>query len=109
MGFSRFQCWRRRRFNSSLNLAWKTAEDYLEAEGIELFLLNPRDALKQSCAAGVIKSDETWINMVKLRRALSHAHERNVIDKAAAMICDNYLPALNELHHFFSSHLSGEQ
>jgi hypothetical protein len=32
-----------------------------------------------------------------------------MIDKAAAMTCDNYLPALNELHHFFSSHLSGEQ
>jgi nucleotidyltransferase substrate binding protein (TIGR01987 family) len=59
-----------RRFNSSLDLAWKTAEDYLEAEGIDLCLLNPRDALKQSCAAGVIKSDETWIEMVKLRRAL---------------------------------------
>lgn len=96
------------RFEYSFELAWKTAKDYLEEQGIQLTPLSPREVVKQSFAAGIIKDGKTWIDMLNHRNALSHTYERETFDAAVAAIYDRYLPALNDLHQFLSRHLSDE-
>ena len=96
------------RFEYSFELAWKTAKDYLEEQGMQITPLTPREVVKQSFAAGIIRDGKTWIDMLNHRNALSHTYELETFDIAVAAICDRYLPELKDLHQVLSRHLSDE-
>jgi nucleotidyltransferase substrate binding protein (TIGR01987 family) len=90
------------RFEYTFELAWKTVKDYLEAGGLILATVTPRQVLKEAFAAKVLAEGQVWIDMLDHRNLLSHTYDSSVFEEAATAIAGRYLPSLKQLHAFFS-------
>ena len=88
------------RFEYSFELAWKTVKDFLEAGGLTIAPLTPRQVLKEAFAAKVIGDGQAWIDMLDHRNLLSHTYDFSVFEKAVDAIAKRYLPAMEELHAY---------
>ena len=89
------------RFEYTFELAWKTLKDYLEAGGLVISPITPRQVIKEAFAAKVISDGEVWINMLDNRNLLSHTYDFSVFEQAVKAIAEHYLPAMEKLHGFF--------
>jgi len=89
------------RFEYSFELAWKTVKDYLEASGLVISPLTPRQVLKDAFAAKVIADGQVWIDMLDHRNLLSHTYDSAVFERAVEDISSRYLLAIKALHEFF--------
>ncbi len=88
------------RFEYSFELAWKTTKDFLEAGGLVISPVTPRQVLKDAFAAKVITDGQTWIDMLDHRNLLSHTYDSAVFEQAVAAIAARYVPAMAELHQY---------
>ena len=89
------------RFEYSYELAWKTLKDYLEAGGVVISPVTPRQVIKEAFAAKIIADGQVWINMLDQRNLLSHTYDVSVFETAVKAIAGHYLPAMGQLHQFF--------
>jgi nucleotidyltransferase substrate binding protein (TIGR01987 family) len=89
------------RFEYTYELAWKTLKDYLEASGVVISPITPRQVIKEGFAARIIPGGQVWIKMLDNRNLLSHTYDSAVFEQAVKAIGDHYLPAMAELHNFF--------
>lgn len=94
------------RFEYSFELAWKTLKDYMEAGGISISLLTPRQVLKDAFAAKILPEGQVWIDMLDQRNLLSHTYDSVRFEKAVEAIAARYLPAMHLLHQFFLQELN---
>ena len=74
------------RFEYSFELAWKTVKDYLEAAGLTIIPITPRQVLKEAFAARVIDDGQAWIDMLDHRNLLSHTYDSSVFEEAVEAI-----------------------
>jgi nucleotidyltransferase substrate binding protein (TIGR01987 family) len=88
------------RFEYTFELAWKTIKDFLEAGGLDISPLTPRQVLKSAFAAKVIDDGQGWIDMLDHRNLLSHSYDFSVFEKAVEAIHTRYLPAMESLHEY---------
>lgn len=88
------------RFEYTFELAWKTLKDFLEAGGLVIAPLTPRQVIKDAFAAKVIADGQAWIDMLDHRNLLSHSYDRAVFEKAVVAIHARYLPALEAAHEY---------
>jgi len=91
------------RFEYSLELAWKTVKDYLEASGWIFATVTPRQVLKDAFDSKIIADGQVWTDMLNHRNLLSHTYDSAVFESAVEAIAAQYLPAMQTLRHFFSS------
>lgn len=91
------------RFEYSLELAWKTAKDYLEAKGSVIVPIAPRQVVKDAVDAKVITDGQVWIDMLNHRNLLAHTYDCAMFEQAVEAIAARYLPAMDALRHFLSS------
>jgi nucleotidyltransferase substrate binding protein (TIGR01987 family) len=89
------------RFEFCLELAWKTAKDYLEHAGVKIEPITPRQVVKEAFAAKIIPDGQVWIDMLDHRNALSHTYDGRELDRAMEALLARYLPAFWQLHAFF--------
>jgi nucleotidyltransferase substrate binding protein (TIGR01987 family) len=89
------------RFEYTFELAWKTLKDYLEASGLVISPVTPRQVIKEAFAAKVIVDGTVWIKMLDNRNLLSHTYDGLVFEETAKAIAEIYLPAIASLHEFF--------
>ena len=89
------------RFEYTFELAWKTLKDYLEASGLVISPVTPRQVIKEAFAAKVIADGTVWIKMLDNRNLLSHTYDGLVFEEAAKAIAETYLPAIATLHEYF--------
>jgi nucleotidyltransferase substrate binding protein (TIGR01987 family) len=89
------------RFEYSFELAWKTMKDFLEAGGLTISPVTPRQVLKDAFAAKVIEDGQVWIEMLDHRNLLSHSYDCAVFEKAVEALASRYLPAIESLHRYF--------
>ena len=90
------------RFEYSLELAWKTAKDFLEHSGVVIDPATPREVIKQAFAARVIADGQVWIDMLNHRNLLSHTYDCALFEEAAEALAARYLPAIGQLHDYFA-------
>jgi nucleotidyltransferase substrate binding protein (TIGR01987 family) len=95
------------RFEYCFELAWKTMKDYMEASGIVVDVVMPRQVIKDAFAAKVLNDGATWIAMLDHRNLLSHTYNPVVIEQAVAAIHQRYLPQLEQLHTFLQQEAVG--
>ena len=88
------------RFEYTFELAWKTIKDFLEAGGLVISPITPRQVIKDAFAAKVLADGQTWIDMLDHRNLLSHTYDFSVFAKAVEVIHSRYLPAMNSLHEY---------
>lgn len=86
------------RFEYGFELAWKTAKDFLEAEGLVLSTVTPRQVLKEAFAARLLSDGQVWIDMLDHRNLLSHTYDLARFEEAVEAIDRRYLAAFADLH-----------
>ena len=95
------------RFEYTLELAWKTLKDYLEASGIVLNAITPRQVIKDAFAARILADGQTWIDMIDHRNLLSHTYDPVNFEEAVKAIHDRYLTALCQARDLLASKRDG--
>lgn len=88
------------RFEYTFELAWKTIKDFLEAGGLVISPVTPRQVIKDAFAAKVLADGQAWVDMLDHRNLLSHTHDRAVFETAVDAIAGRYLPAIESLHGY---------
>ena len=84
----------------SFELAWKTIKDFLEAGGLVVSPITPRQIIKDAFAAKVLADGQAWIDMLDHRNLLSHTYDFSVFEQAVDAIYARYLPAMDSLHEY---------
>jgi nucleotidyltransferase substrate binding protein (TIGR01987 family) len=95
-----------RRFEYTLELGWKTMNDFLESGGLVISPVTPRQVVKEAFAANIIPDGQVWIDMVNSRNILSHNYDPSVFEEAVTAIAGRYLPPLKALHGYLASRLT---
>jgi nucleotidyltransferase substrate binding protein (TIGR01987 family) len=90
-----------RRFEFTLELAWKTLKDYLEYSGLVIEPATPRNVVKEAFAAKVLPDGQVWIDMLDHRNLLTHTYDERAFCAAVDALVDRYLPAMLALHGWF--------
>lgn len=81
------------RFETTLELGWKTLRDFLEFGGVTL----PKAVVKEAFAAKLILDGQLWIDMLNHRNLLSHTYDEEVFAEAVEQIEARYLAAFEHL------------
>ena len=71
------------RFEITFELAWKTAEAYLE-EYQKVRCASPRSCFRELFNQGVIKYDDYWLKLADWRNATAHMYKESVADELYA-------------------------
>ena len=91
------------RFEYTFELGWKTLKDYLENSGIIIEQVTPKDVIKESFSANIIKDGQNWMDMLKCRNLLSQTYDKRIFDEATKNIKDFYLGSFVKLYEFFKA------
>jgi len=83
-------------FEYTFELAWKTAKDYLEAEGFEV--KSPRQTIQTAFQAGLILDGHVWIDALEKRNLLAHTYDESTTREAVGLIREKYYTMLKALH-----------
>lgn len=86
-----------RRFEFTVELAWKSAKEYLEDQGAVVQYATPRAVLKEAYAAGLISQPDVWNDILTARNSTSHIYSEDTAIAIATQICQDFLPVLREL------------
>jgi nucleotidyltransferase substrate binding protein (TIGR01987 family) len=89
------------RFEYTVELAWKTLRDYLDASGVQLTSVTPKSVVKAAFAARLIPDGQLWIDMLDHRNLLSHRYDPTLITEGLEQIEVLYLPAIERLLELF--------
>jgi len=63
------------RFEYTVELAWKTMKDYLEAQGVIFDQITPRSIIRSAITSKLIQEDETWMEALDDRNKMSHTYD----------------------------------
>ncbi len=85
------------RFEFTVELAWKSAKEYLEDQGAIVQYATPRAVLKDAYAAGLISQPDVWNNILTARNSTSHIYSEDTAIAIVTQICHDFLPVLREL------------
>jgi nucleotidyltransferase substrate binding protein (TIGR01987 family) len=89
------------RFEVTLELAWKTLKDYLEAEGATIEPVTPRTVVKVAVATRILQDGKIWLDMLDHRNLLSHTYDERIFVDAVRSIQDCYFPVIGSLVEWF--------
>ncbi len=82
-------------FEYTIELAWKTLQDILQARGYEV--AGPKPVMKQAFQDGWIVDGEGWNDMLDSRQLTSHTYDEETAIKVAYDIREKYFPLLHDL------------
>ena len=85
------------KFSITFDLAWKVMKDILvQYYAITGFVEgSPREVLRESFKANLI-SDETWMEMLKVRNQLAHDYDCDIVKEHCNTIIGTYIDLLYE-------------
>lgn len=89
------------RFEFTVELAWKSAKEYLEDQGAVVQYATPRAVLKDAYAAGMISQPDVWNEILTARNSTSHIYSEDTAIAIAAQICKDFLPVMQTLRDFY--------
>ncbi|MFA5878890.1 MAG: nucleotidyltransferase substrate binding protein [Candidatus Margulisiibacteriota bacterium] len=95
------------RFEYTLELAWKTIKDYLDAQGIIFEEISPKAVIKKAFAAKLLINPEVWLNMLEQRNLLSHTYNEQTFINTITKINDQYLTEFSKMVSFFNNQKNG--
>ena len=81
-------------FEYTFELAWKTAKDYLEANGYSP--KTPRETIQIAFSINLISDGHVWIDALEKRSLMSHTYNEEYAEEAIRLI-------LNEYYHILSN------
>ena len=90
-------------YGFTFELAWKTAKDYLEYNGLEVKF--PRDTIKIGFEYGIIQNGEVWLDMLQKRNLMSHTYDSSTANVALELIQSTYFEILFDFYNHLKSEL----
>lgn len=85
------------RFEFCTELAWKSAQDYLENEGF-LDVHSPKAIMRKAFLDGLVTDEQGWLALLTARNQTSHLYDDEVAAQVFADIESTYLPLLSALN-----------
>ena len=82
-------------FEYTIELAWKTLQDLLNARGYEV--RGPKPVVKQAFQDGLLSDGNLWIEMLDSRNETAHTYNEATALKVSENIKKKYYPLLDEL------------
>jgi nucleotidyltransferase substrate binding protein (TIGR01987 family) len=92
-----------RRFEYCLDLAWKSAKEFLEDSGLRIAPVTPREVIRQAAAAGILADGQVWIDMLDHRNLLAHNYDGVVLGEVTDTLAARYFPAMEQLREFLAA------
>lgn len=83
-----------KRFEFTYEMAWKALKRTLDYLGIDA--ASPRMVFKEAYAAGLLKDERVWLDMIEMRNLSSHVYDENEISRILVQL-DGYLEAFESL------------
>lgn len=90
------------RFEFCAELAWKAAQDYMQAQGY-LDVHSPKAVMRKAYAEHLITDEAGWLALLDARNQTSHLYDDAVADAVYQAIGNTYLPLLRELSEKLSA------
>lgn len=90
-----------KRFEFTLELAWKTLKDKMEYDGVVFSEIAPRYILKLAHQNKYIDNIEIWLNMVGDRNLMSHTYNFASFNKVLTALKEQYYQELETLYFYF--------
>lgn len=87
-------------FEFTIELAWKTLQDLLDAKGYEI--KGPKPVIKQAFQDGIIVNGNAWIEMLESRNKISHTYNEKIALEISENIRTKYYNLLDDLSTFLS-------
>ena len=85
------------RFEFTADQARKALEERLKADGCPDPLLTPKAVIRQASAAGLVKDQEGWLQLLGDRNITSHLYSEATADQVFSRIQGTHLPLLDAL------------
>jgi nucleotidyltransferase substrate binding protein (TIGR01987 family) len=82
-------------FEYTIELAWKTLQDLLEAKGYNV--KGPKPVVRQAFQDGYITDGNGWINMLNSRNLTAHGYDENVAIEISVKIKGVFHQLLDDL------------
>jgi nucleotidyltransferase substrate binding protein (TIGR01987 family) len=82
-------------FEYTIELAWKTLQDLLEAKGYTV--KDPKPVIKQAFQDGYITDGEAWIVMLDSRNLITHTYDENMGIEISEKIKGSFHKLLDDL------------
>ena len=89
------------RFEFTFEMAWKSAREYLQEQGIVVPVATPRAVFKQAYAVEILDAQEPWLHILDARNLTSHVYDEDTAIDVANLICTEFLPVFQQLDHFY--------
>jgi nucleotidyltransferase substrate binding protein (TIGR01987 family) len=86
------------RFEYTMELAWKTIKDYLEADNIVFERITPRAVLKKAFEAKLVTEGDVWLQALDARNKMSHTYNFSTFEEVVKAIESDYLRVLGDLY-----------
>lgn len=83
------------RFEITFDLAWKTAKDFMEFEGLYI-QPTPRTVIKEAFAANIITDGQVFIDMLEARNLMLHRYDEETFNVIFLKIKKDFYPALEK-------------
>ncbi len=82
-------------FEYTFELAWKTAKDYLEAQGFDV--KSPRQTIQTAFQVELIQNGHVWIDALEKRNLMAHTYDEAKVQEAERLIRGEYYAVLKAL------------
>lgn len=89
------------RFEFTLELAWKTLKDKMQAEGLVIKQISPKYVFKLAYQSQYINDINCWLAMINDRNLMSHTYNFSDFSQVLISLQKSYYPELKTLYHYF--------
>ncbi len=96
-----------RRFEYTMELAWKVMKDYLEAQNVVLPQITPRAVIRAAFEARLVSDGETWMNALDDRNKMSHTYSFERFEEVLERVRGRYLTAMDDLQGLLFDEMEG--
>lgn len=83
-------------FEYTHELAWNTLRDFLREQGVE-GLYGSRDTTRAAFKAGLLKTGENWMDMIRSRNLTSHTYNEDTARQIVRAVLDSYFAEFQAL------------
>lgn len=90
-----------KRFEFTLELAWKTLKDKMQEDGIIIDKISPKSIVKLAYNRKYIDNITIWIAMINDRNLMSHSYNFADFNTVLDAIQKRYYQELDKLHLYF--------
>lgn len=90
-------------FEYTLELAWKTLQDFLIQERGYADARGPRPVIERAFEDGIVKDGITWLDMLKSRNLTIHLYDEKEMEAIYTKVAKKYRTPFTALRNFFEA------